>query len=230
MRGAFLALTLVAAPALALAQTQGATQSGQAPGPTVPHAQTTAPHHTAGAPAAATNAPTTTTSTEAQTPPPTPPRAAAGTPPTVAASNVSLLHAIEPANALERAFVTAASEESARAGFRRLFLRSQVALATVATTADAAARTIPMGPGGEACLIFTSNARASEVMGAHAPRLMMTGRQALERVRGAPLLIININLQPYLTLDAAGIESFLALPAGDAAPTAPPPVSAGPSQ
>jgi hypothetical protein len=68
-------------------------------------------------------------------------------------------------------------------------------------------------------------------MGAHAPRQMMTGRQALERIRGAPLVIININLEPYLTLDAPGIEGFLAVGAGgNAASAAPPHALGGPSQ
>jgi hypothetical protein len=132
--------------------------------------------------------------------------------------------AIEPANDLERAFVTAAHQASARAAFRRSFLASQVALATMSTAANAPAREIRLGPGGDACLIFTSNTRATQIMGANSPRQLMTGRQALERIRGAHLVIININMDPYLTLDAAGIEAFLA---AEAAPTAP---SAGPSQ
>jgi hypothetical protein len=55
---------------------------------------------------------------------------------------------------------------------------------------------------------------------------MMTGREALQRLRGARLVIININLDPYLTLDSDGVSAFLA------ADTAPPvtPRSAGPAQ
>jgi hypothetical protein len=132
--------------------------------------------------------------------------------------------AIEPANDLERAFVTAAHQASARAAFRRTFLSSQVALATMSAAANAPAREIRLGPGGDACLIFTSNARATQIMGANSPRQLMTGREALERIRGAHLVIININMDPYLTLDAAGIEAFLG---ADAAPATP---SAGPSQ
>lgn len=132
--------------------------------------------------------------------------------------------AIEPANDLERAFVNAAHQASARIAFRRTFLASQVALATVSADASAAPRQIRLGPGGEACLIFTSDARATQIMGPRAPRQLMTGRQALERLRGAPLVIININMDPYLTLDSAGIDAFLG---AEAAPVAP---SAGPSQ
>jgi hypothetical protein len=226
MRGVLLALAVAALPALALAQTQGQAPAGQA-AQGAPHAQTATspPPHTTGS-----TTQTGTAGAPAQTPPATPPHAAADAA-APAASNVSLLHTIEPANALERSFVTAVSDETARPAFRRLFLESQVALATVSNDPSAAARVIELGPGGTACLIFTSNARATQVMGAHAPRLMMTGRQALERIRGAPLVIININLAPRLTLDAPGIEEFLALAAGDAAPTAAPPhVSGGPSQ
>lgn len=132
--------------------------------------------------------------------------------------------AIEPTNDLERAFISAAHQASARAAFRRTFLTSQVALATMTAAANSPARQVRLGPGGDACLIFTSNARATQIMGSQAPRQLMTGREALERIRGAHLVIININMDPYLTLDAAGIEGFLG---AEAAPTAP---SAGPAQ
>jgi hypothetical protein len=140
---------------------------------------------------------------------------------------------IEPQNALERSFVAAADNEAMRAIFRRQFLEAQVAVALSSTTPEAPPRQIELRPGVHACLIFTSSARATEVMGAQAPRVMLTGRQALERMRGANA-IININLRPFLTLDAAGIEAFLAVPTADATPApetpALPPASAGPSQ
>lgn len=133
---------------------------------------------------------------------------------------------IEPANALERAFVGAALQESQRAAFRRIFLDAEVALATISADANAAPRLVRLGPAGEASLIFTSDARATQIMGARSPRQLMTGRQALQRLRGAHLVIININLDPYLTLDAAGVDAFLG---ADAAPAAQP-RSAGPAQ
>lgn len=146
---------------------------------------------------------------------------------------------ITPRNALERAFVTAtddaateAARAAARAEFRRLFLSSQVALALSSTTPDAPPRQIEVH-GQPTCLIFTSSARATEVMGAQSPRVIVTGREALERVRGANV-IVNINLRPFLALDTAGVESFIALPVPAAAPApaqpAPPTDSAGPSQ
>lgn len=138
---------------------------------------------------------------------------------------------ITPQNALERTFVAAVDSDQMKAVFRRQFLDSQVALALSSQTPDAPPRQIEVR-GVPACLIFTSSARATEVMGAQAPRVMLTGRQALERARGANV-VININLRPFLTLDADGVEGFLALPAdAPASPPAPPPppASAGPSQ
>jgi hypothetical protein len=131
---------------------------------------------------------------------------------------------IQAANPLERAFLNAARQESERVPFRRIFLDSQVALATVSAAPNAAPRSVRLGPAAEACLIFTSDARATQVMGPTAPRQMMTGREALQRVHGAHLVIININLDPFLTLDAESVSAFLS---ADAAPATP---SAGPSQ
>lgn len=165
--------------------------------------------------------------------------------PSVAAPGVSAPRAtpehplITPRNALERAFVTATDDTAteavraaARAEFRRLFLSSQVALALSSTTPDAPPRQIDVH-GAPTCLIFTSSARATEVMGAQSPRVILTGHEALERVRGANV-IVNINLRPFLALDAEGVEGFIALPvpAGAAAPASPTPPtdSAGPSQ
>lgn len=141
---------------------------------------------------------------------------------------------IEPQNELERALIAATEEgagEAQRDAFRRLFLRSDVALALSANAPDAPPAAIEPRPGFRTCLIFTSSARATEVMGAAAPRIVLTGRAALERVRGANV-VININRRPYVTLDAEGIENFLALPEGrePAAPRATPPASTGPSQ
>lgn len=187
----------VAAPGISLSE-NGAPQQPATP----THAP--APTHAAAAPSTGVAAPGVNVNSSAH---PTPTRTA-----------------MQPANDLERAFVNAAHQASARTAFRHTFLDSQVALATVSTAPNAPAREIRLGPGGEACLIFTSDARATQIMGAGAPRQLMTGRQALERIRGAPLVIININMDPYLTLDAAGIDAFLGADAPAAA------ASAGPSQ
>src|SRR5262249_33601894 len=61
---------------------------------------------------------------------------------------------IDPTNALERAFVSAAHEQNQRAAFRRIFLDSQVALATVSDAAGAAPRIVTLGPAGGPPLTF----------------------------------------------------------------------------
>jgi hypothetical protein len=143
---------------------------------------------------------------------------------------------IEPQNALERALLAATDPgagEAERDAFRRLFLRSEVALALSSNSPDAPPAQIEPRAGYRTCLIFTSSARATEIMGASTPRIMVTGRQALERVRGTNV-VININRRPFITLDTEGVEGFLALPDGrEAAPEPaqpPPPESTGPSQ
>jgi hypothetical protein len=186
----------------------------------------------------------------AQTPPPAssrtqaPPPAAQIAPPAAgqsaippasshAASNVGLqTHPlIEARNALEHAFIDASDNPNLRAAFRRSFLESRVALALSSNAPDAPPASIQVGPNLRAGLIFTSTARMTEVMGEQAPRAVTSGRQALERLRGGNV-VININLRPYLVLDAEGVNGFLDLP--DDAPPAPAPVpalhSSGPTQ
>jgi hypothetical protein len=142
---------------------------------------------------------------------------------------------IEPQNELERALVAATDQgagDAQRNAFRRLFLRSNVALALSANAPEAPPAQIQLPGGVNTCLIFTSSARATEIMGESTPRIVLTGRQALERVRGTNV-VININRRPYLTLDAAGVDGFLSLPDGRStpAPQAPPAQrSTGPSQ
>lgn len=145
------------------------------------------------------------------------------------------LPVIEPQNDLERALLAATDPgagEPERDAFRRLFLRSNVALALSSSSPDAPPAQIEPRPGYHTCLIFTSSARATEIMGESTPRIVLRGRQALERVRGTNV-VININRRPFITLDAEGVEGFLALPDGreEGAPHAQqPPASAGPSQ
>lgn len=143
---------------------------------------------------------------------------------------------IEPQNELERALLAATdvgAGEPERDAFRRLFLRSNVALALSSNSPDAPPAQIEPRPGYRTCLIFTSSARATEIMGAETPRVVLRGRQALERVRGTNV-VININRRPFITLDAEGVDGFLALPDGReaGAPQQPPPApqSTGPSQ
>lgn len=139
---------------------------------------------------------------------------------------------IEPRNALEHAFINALNNEELRPVFRRQFLTSYVALAIAARDPQSAPRMIEVRPGVRTALIFTSGARAQEVMGQQAPVLMITGRQALQRLRGQNA-VININLAPALALEAEDIDAMLAMP--DESVTAPPnlptpPRLAGPTQ
>jgi hypothetical protein len=143
---------------------------------------------------------------------------------------------IEPQNALERALIAATDPgagEPQRDAFRRLFLRSEVALVLSANSPDAPPAQIEPRPGHRTCLIFTSSARVTEIMSADTPRVVVTGRQALERVRGTNV-VININRRPFITLDAEGVEGFLALPEGRVLPRPQEPpqpeASTGPSQ
>lgn len=147
----------------------------------------------------------------------------------------NVLPIIEPQNELERALLTATDAgagEPQRDAFRRLFLNSNVALALSSNAPDAPPAQIEPRAGYRTCLIFTSSARVTEIMGDGSPRIVLSGRQALERVRGANV-VININRRPFITLDAAGVEGFLTLPDGReaSAPQQPtPPASTGPSQ
>jgi hypothetical protein len=142
---------------------------------------------------------------------------------------------IEPENPLEQAFLEAFDTPALRAAFRREFLASPVALALSARDPSAPPRSIQLRPGVYACLIFTSSARAAAVMGPGAPKLVLTGREALERVRGTNV-VININLTPYLTLEPEDVEAYLTLTDEefDARQAAPPSATApnltGPSQ
>lgn len=139
---------------------------------------------------------------------------------------------IEPQNALEQSFLNALNNEALRPAFRRQFLTSQVALAVVSRLPEAPPRQVQMRPGVSACLIFTSSARASQVMGPMAPIQMLTGRRALQRVRGANV-IINVNLAPALTLEPDDVQAFLDMPDESVAPPPQiptPPRLAGPTQ
>jgi len=127
---------------------------------------------------------------------------------------------IEPQNALEFAFVSALSNESMRPVFRRYLLDTHVALATAGAGANAAPLEVEVREGFRAGAIFTSAARVDFVLGANAPRVMINGRAAFERLRGKNV-VINYRLAPMLTLEPEDVARYLEAP-GES--------SAGPSQ
>lgn len=134
----------------------------------------------------------------------------------------ALVRPIVPDNDLERTFLAAFSDESMRTAFRRQFLESQVVLALRSNAADSAPFERPLPNNQSATFIFTSAVRADSVMGPAAPRRAMTGRQALERLRGK-YIIVNYRLEPMLTLEPDDTAAMLAMPRTGAG-------SAGPSQ
>ena len=117
---------------------------------------------------------------------------------------------IEPENDLERTFVAALNDPSARPLFRRQLLTAQVALALASSAPDSAPRTVQTPNGASAGAIFTSAARLNGVLGPAAPRAMLTGRAALTRL-GAQNVIINFRLIPMLTLEPADVAAILRL-------------------
>lgn len=119
---------------------------------------------------------------------------------------------IEPANALEHAFLAALDNAALRPAFRRQLLDSQVALALANDAADSPPRLLNLAGGRAAAGIFTSAARLSGVLGPAAARAMLPGRQALERLRGRHV-VINYRLLPMLTLEAEDVALYLETPA-----------------
>jgi hypothetical protein len=126
------------------------------------------------------------------------------------ALNLSL-RPIEPQNALEHAFVAALGNEEMRPVFRRLLLESPVALALASAEDNAPPLERPLPDGSSAGFVFTSAARLSSVLGEDAPRAVIAGRAALERLRGKHA-VINFRLAPMLTLEPEDIARYLETP------------------
>ena len=76
-------------------------------------------------------------------------------------------------------------------------------------------------PNKRAALIFTSGALLDQRLGPATPRVSLTGRAALQRLRENHV-VINFGYAPMLMLDPPGVAGFLGIPAT--------PESAGPSQ
>ncbi|MGQ0531144.1 MAG: hypothetical protein ACT4OF_00445 [Caulobacteraceae bacterium] len=134
----------------------------------------------------------------------------------------ALVNPIVPQTELERTFLAAFSDESMRAAFRRQLLDSTVALVLASNANDSPPRAERMRGDAMVSFIFTTAARVDSVFGPAAPRAMIAGRAALERLRGK-YVVVNYGLEPMLTLEPDDIERFLATPQTPAP-------SAGPSQ
>ncbi|MEZ5994960.1 MAG: hypothetical protein R3C25_04340 [Hyphomonadaceae bacterium] len=127
---------------------------------------------------------------------------------------------IQPQNALEYAFLSALTDERMRPIFRRYLMETHVALALASADQNSRVRMFEIRPGFQAAAIFTSTARIDEVMGAGTPRIVISGRAALERLRESNV-VINPGLVPMLTLEPEDVALYLATP-GES--------SAGPTQ
>jgi hypothetical protein len=117
--------------------------------------------------------------------------------------------AINPTTPLERAFVIAFSDQRMRPIFRQYFLDTSVALALAGSGNDAAPLEVEVREGWSGGAIFTTAARLDAVLGADAPRIMLNGRAALERLRGKNA-VLNYRLVPMLTLDSEDVATYLA--------------------
>jgi hypothetical protein len=115
---------------------------------------------------------------------------------------------IDPATPLEFAFVAALDDARMRPIFRRYLLDTSVVLA-LAEGSEPAPREVQVRTDFTAGAIFTTTARMDAVLGADAPRIILNGRAALERLRGKNA-VINFRLVPMLTLDDEDITAYLA--------------------
>ena len=150
----------------------------------------------------------------AQTTAPTPAPAAAP------AATPSPQGPIEPVNALEYAFVAALTDERMRPIFREYLVNTHVVLALSGAAQNSAPLEVDVRDDFRAAAIFTSTQRVDQVLGANAPRIIINGRAAFERVTGKNV-VINYRLVPMLTLEPSDVARYLA---------AAPPPSAGPTQ
>jgi hypothetical protein len=115
---------------------------------------------------------------------------------------------IEPATPLEFAFVSALTNERMRPIFRRYLLDTSIALALTEEGSDEPLE-VEVREGWRGGAIFTTAARLDSVLGEDAPRIMLNGRAALERLRGKNA-VLNYRLVPMLTLDNEDVAVSLA--------------------
>lgn len=114
---------------------------------------------------------------------------------------------ITPENELERVFLAALADAEARPMFRRTFLASQVSVAMTNAEADAEPLELTFGALRTGA-IFTSTSRQDAILGPASARRVMSGRQALQRLRGKNV-VINMMMTPMLTLEPEDVAAFL---------------------
>jgi hypothetical protein len=115
---------------------------------------------------------------------------------------------IDAQSPLEQAFVLAIDDPRMRPAFRRYLLDTSVVLALSEAATEPTPREVQVRPNFLAGAIFTSAERMDAVLGADAPRIVLNGRAALERLRGKNA-VINFRLVPMLTLDDEDIAVYL---------------------
>jgi hypothetical protein len=92
--------------------------------------------------------------------------------------------------------------------FRRYLLDTSIALALTEEGSDEPLE-VEVREGWRGGAIFTTAARLDSVLGEDAPRIMLNGRAALERLRGKNA-VLNYRLVPMLTLDNEDVAEYLA--------------------
>jgi hypothetical protein len=138
-------------------------------------------------------------------------QAQTATAPTPAPATPPAAAPITPQNALETTFVAALTDEQMRPVFRRQLLEAPVALVLASSAPDAPPREFPVRDGVTTSAVFTSSTRLDTVLGPAASRTIVTGRDALTRLRGKNV-VINPGLVPMLTLEAEDVELWLEPP------------------
>ena len=119
---------------------------------------------------------------------------------------------ITPENDLERSFVNAMYfDANERAVFPHVLLRSQVAVAMATDAPDSPPKMATTSTGFRGVAMYTSPSRLTSVLGPGTQQLLLTGREALTRYRAENIVLNEGCMGPYLTLEPADIERYLAM-------------------
>lgn len=118
---------------------------------------------------------------------------------------------IDPRNDLERTLVQAMYfDESQRAVFPHVLLRSEVAIAMANDAPDSPPQIVTTSSGFRGVAVYTSPARLISIRGPATQQLLLTGRQALQRYHDQGV-VLNAGLAPYFTLAPEDITRYLAM-------------------